>query len=138
MVLVFLFISFSAYSCTCTDRSASELIEAAEVIYAGYVVKTELVNSELEIKTTFKVIETFKGETKDQEYVFTTENGGSCGIKYSVANYYVILTDSLEKRVSSCSGWDVYYPYPINVGDSSVTGILPELRKNKPYNRANQ
>ena len=130
----------SVIGCSCVSENftPSEYINAAETIFAGLAIKTELVKGE-GIKTTFEVLRTFKGITKTTEVVISS-HPGNCNISYEVGRSHVVLT-SMNNEVNLCSGYDEYYPAKYdNSGRIDVVfhGILKELRKNDKHNQTSK
>ncbi|PHS20375.1 MAG: hypothetical protein COA86_00005 [Kangiella sp.] len=91
LILFLLIIPTIGKACSCLNLSPTEQIENAATIYAARATKAELVRfSSLTVKTTFEVLETFKGDTKKTE---TIVSGGGCRMEYIVGRDYLVLTD---------------------------------------------
>ncbi|MET1255555.1 hypothetical protein [Aliikangiella maris] len=126
LVLSLYVYSFFIEACSCAPLAPKKLIEQATYIYTGKVIKAELTENK-GIKTTFKVIDKFKGELNDVESVLVDPAG--CQIEYTVGHSYVILADE-NKLVSLCSGYDYYFKNEIDKHSHiPYTGILDKLRK---------
>ena len=86
MTCILILTSTTAYACSCASYDTiTERVESTSVIFLGEVKKTRKSWSfwRSERKTTFDVIETYKGELSEKVKIsHPTENRGNCGIDF--------------------------------------------------------
>ncbi|MET1255554.1 hypothetical protein [Aliikangiella maris] len=132
-VSFFTFVSTLTTGCIaldCDKELAKNLIENSERIFAGKAIKSELMDDD-NVKTTFEVIEVFKGEADSLEYAYSKVSSLSCDINYIAGLPHIVMVDK-NNKVSSCCSYDEYYSENLSYRkDISYRGILEELRRNK-------
>lgn len=99
------------HSCSCVDMTAEKQAQNAKVIFAGKAVRSELLpksTMDRKKKTTFRIINSYKGAVAEEVAVFSAETSSSCGVDFVVGGEYIVLVDS-NSAVSLCTGNGVPY-----------------------------
>ena len=123
MTCILILTSTTAYACSCASYDTiTERVESTSVIFLGEVKKTRKSWSfwRSERKTTFDVIETYKGELSEKMKIsHPTGNRGNCGIDFKKKDKLVIFADEDRNgyATSICS-------FPRKFSDEQIISYL--------------
>ena len=125
LVIIFLSAGTSSYACTCGGSTMIMKLQLMEgkllnitdkawldeypgVIFTGQVLKRKKVNVKLSggvdwryYQVTFKVDKYWKGSDSPEVVVFTGVGGGSCGIRFSKGESYIVFAEMIENRLET-------------------------------------
>jgi len=125
MTCILILKSTTAYACSCaTYDTIPERVESTSIIFLGKVKKTRKSWSfwRSERKTTFDVIETYKGELSEKMKIsHPTGNRGNCGIDFEKKDELVIFADEYGNgyATSICS-------FPRKFSDEQIISYLKD------------
>jgi hypothetical protein len=112
---------------SCNDQEPAELIEQASTIFAGRLVKEELI-SQQEIQSTFEVKRVFKGNPQALHTIVSPVASKTCNVSYGHEGIDLVMVDD-RNRLSSCCSYDVYYPIEQSLrADVIYRGITKALK----------
>ena len=95
--IVFLFPLADSSACECEKLTVDEAFELADVVFFGKVIFSELFRDKNEVERgryIFEVKGHFKGKKHPVETVLAPVDSGICGIRFRIADYYLIFADN--------------------------------------------
>lgn len=131
----------SAYACSCADVTPEEYLRAADAVFTGRPVASDVAEGQRVI--TFRVGRVFKGAVASVEEVATEINGAACGLSTAPgAGPLLLFADATGAErgqpryyANSCSGTGRvadYSPVSGRFGRGSAPDLLPSSATASP------